>query len=113
MIGFLEMRTLLAAMAMAIAMASASTASADVVIVNQEQKKFSVTEITVKRGQSVTFVNSDPFTHNVYSVTPGMSFDLQVQKPDQRDVVTFDTPGEAAVRCAIHPQMKLTIKVAP
>jgi hypothetical protein len=67
----------------------------------------------IKRGESVTFVNSDPFTHNVYSMTTGMSFDLHVQKPGQQDVVTFETAGEAAVQCAIHPQMKLEIRVAP
>ena len=105
------MRTIIAAAAMA--MSIASTAFADDVVVNQEQKRFSATEITIKRGQSVTFVNSDPFTHNVYSMTPGLSFDLQVQKAGQQDVVSFDKAGEALVQCAIHPQMKLKIKVVP
>jgi plastocyanin len=109
MSGIVDMRMAFAAAAIALA----SSALADDVVVNQERKKFSATEITLQRRQPVTFVNSDPFTHNVYSVTPGMSFDLQVQKPGQRDAVTFEHAGEVAVQCAIHPQMKLKITVTP
>jgi plastocyanin len=79
--------------------------------VYQEDKKFSEAEVTIKSGQSVVFANKDPFTHNVYSKTPGMSFDLRTQKSGESSEVKFDHAGESDVQCAIHPQMKMKIKV--
>ena len=79
--------------------------------VYQEDKKFSDPEVTIKAGQSVIFANKDPITHNVYSKTPGMSFDLKTQKPGESSEVKFDHAGESEVQCAIHPQMKMKIKV--
>jgi plastocyanin len=86
-------------------------AAVDGVTVFQEDKKFSEAEVTVKRGQTITFTNKDPVTHNVYSKTPSMGFDLRIQKPGQSSEVQFDTVGEADVLCAIHPQMKMKVKV--
>lgn len=81
------------------------------VTVFQENKKFSTDEVTVKRGQTVTFTNKDPITHNVFSRTSGMAFDLKVQKAGESSDVKFDNVGEADVLCAIHPQMKMKVKV--
>lgn len=91
--------------------ATAAPALADSVTVYQEGKKFSETEVTVKAGETVTFTNKDPITHNVYSSTPGMSFDLKTQKAGESTTITFDHPGEADVHCAIHPQMSMKVKV--
>ena len=79
--------------------------------VHQKDKKFDVTELTIKKGQTITFENDDPFTHNVYSETPGMEFDLRTQAPGKSSDVTFDHVGTAEVLCAIHPQMKLKVTV--
>jgi plastocyanin len=81
------------------------------VTVFQENKKFAQEAVTIKAGQTVTFSNKDPFTHNVFSSTPGMSFELKTQKPGESSDVKFDKAGEADVRCAIHPQMKMKVKV--
>ncbi|HEY3845990.1 MAG TPA: plastocyanin/azurin family copper-binding protein [Acetobacteraceae bacterium] len=86
-------------------------AHADGVTVYQEGKKFSETEVTVKVGESVTFTNKDPVTHNVYSDTPGLSFDLKTQKPDTSTTISFDHAGLVTVRCAIHPQMVMQVNV--
>jgi plastocyanin len=86
-------------------------AQADSITVFQDGKKFSSPEVTVKHGETVTFMNKDPITHNVYSNTPGMAFDLKTQKSGESTTITFDHAGEADVRCAIHPQMKMTVKV--
>jgi len=98
----------LAAMAMLV---TAGSAYAEGTTVYQEDKKFSDPEVTIKAGQSVIFANKDPITHNVYSKTPGMSFDLKTQKPGETSEVKFDHAGESEVQCAIHPQMKMKIKV--
>jgi plastocyanin len=92
-------------------MAGVTAAWADGVIVYQDDKKFSDAEITIKHGQTITFTNKDKVTHNVFSNTPGMTFDLRTQRPGESSEVAFDKVGEAEVRCAIHPQMKMKVKV--
>jgi plastocyanin len=90
---------------------SPASARADGMTVFQQDKKFSEPEATIKAGQSVTFTNKDPITHNVYSKTPGMSFDLKTQKAGESTDVKFDHVGVSEVQCAIHPQMKMKITV--
>ena len=93
------------------ALFGAAEAYAEGATVFQEDQKFSETEVAIKSGQSVIFSNKDPITPNVYSKTPGMSFDLKTQKPGESSEVKFDHAGESEVQCAIHPQMKMKIKV--
>ena len=50
-------------------------------------------------------------THNLFSRSPGFAFEVKVQLPGQDTAVTFAHPGEAEVRCAIHPEMKLRVIV--
>lgn len=92
-------------------LATGVQAHADGVIVYQEGKKFSESEVAVKVGETVTFTNKDPVTHNVFSSTPGLSFDLKTQKPGESTTISFDHAGLVTVRCAIHPQMVMTVKV--
>jgi plastocyanin len=86
-------------------------ARAEDVTVYQDGKKFSTAEVTVKVGDAIVFENKDPITHNVYSSTTGMEFDLKTQKPGESSTIKFDRAGEAEVQCAIHPQMKMKVKV--
>jgi plastocyanin len=79
--------------------------------VNQKDKNFSEAELKIAVGDSVTFVNSDDITHNVYSVTKGMEFDLRTQAPGKSSTIKFDKAGQLLVECAIHPKMKLPVKV--
>ncbi|NRA67643.1 MAG: hypothetical protein HRU19_24390 [Pseudobacteriovorax sp.] len=78
-------------------------------IFNQEGNK--VTEIKIKKGESITFVNDDNTPHNVFSMTKDHKFNLKIQQPNSKSSQTFDKPGEAIVRCAIHPKMKLKVIV--
>jgi plastocyanin len=80
--------------------------------VAQKDRAFSVRQLTVKVGDQVTFVNDDTVNHNVYSETKGLEFDF-VQRPGRADSVRFSQPGVAEVSCAIHPVMKLQIRVTP
>jgi plastocyanin len=89
----------------------ASTAWAENQTVVQQGKAFAQTAVTINKGDTVTFTNQDPVTHNVYSQTSGMAFDLKTQKPGASSEVKFDRVGAAEVRCAIHPQMKMTVTV--
>jgi plastocyanin len=84
--------------------------AADVEIV-QKDRAFSQSEITVKPGDKIVFRNSDEISHNVFSVTPGMEFDLRRQAPGASSSVPFDKEGTSEVRCSIHPKMKLIVHV--
>lgn len=77
----------------------------------QKNQAFSVRHLAVKVGDRVTFVNDDAVTHNVYSDTAGLAFEIELQPPGRSDTVQFSRPGVAEVRCAIHPNMRLSVEV--
>jgi plastocyanin len=77
----------------------------------QKDRLFNQSEITVKAGDKITFKNNDDITHNVFSMTPGMEFDLRRQAPGATSTVPFDKEGVSEVRCSIHPKMKLIVTV--
>lgn len=79
--------------------------------VDQKDKEFSVTEITVKPGENVVFMNSDSVTHNVFSNSKVNAFTIKVQKPGESSTIAFKEEGVTEVRCAIHPKMKLVVTV--
>lgn len=81
----------------------------DEVTVTQKGKVFSPGEITVKPGARITFVNDDTVVHNV--VSREAHFDLQAQQPGGKSVAQFNDLGTYEVRCAIHPGMKLKVRV--
>jgi plastocyanin len=80
-------------------------------IVTQKGRLFSADAITVKKGDTITFLNDDTVPHNIMSLTQGSEFNLGSQQPGSSTPVTFDTPGDFTVICAIHPRMKLAVKV--
>jgi Plastocyanin len=108
----LKIATASALLALAALVAGTGAGHAETVIVDQTGKKFSTTELTIKKGDTVTFANKDPITHNVYSQSPGNAFDVKTQKPGESSDVKFDSVGDVDVQCAIHPGMKLRIHVS-
>lgn len=98
-------------LALAALAGSAAPGHAETVVVEQAGKKFSTPELTIRKGDTITFANKDPITHNVYSQSPGNAFDVKTQKPGESSDVTFSTPGDVDVQCAIHPGMKLRVHV--
>jgi plastocyanin len=95
----------------AILVLSCSGAGAADHLVQQKGRTFSVTAMTVARGDPVVFQNDDTVPHNVMSATPENAFDLGSQMPGNATPVTFDSVGIVAVICAIHPRMHMTITV--
>lgn len=79
--------------------------------VNQKDKEFSQTEITIKPGEKVVFQNDDTVTHNVFSNSKINPFNIKIQQPGGSSTVQFDSEGVTEVRCAIHPKMKLMVTV--
>jgi plastocyanin len=79
--------------------------------IDQKNRAFSRSEITIKPGDRIVFKNSDDFSHNVFSMTDGMEFDIRSQAPGDSKPVQFDKEGVVEVRCAIHPKMRLVVTV--
>ncbi len=98
-------------LAAAVAVVTNVALAATSTTVQQTDKKFSTAELTIAKGDVIVFKNDDPFTHNVFSQSPGIAFELKVQKPGESSEVVFARAGTGEVRCAIHPQMKLKLTV--
>jgi plastocyanin len=77
----------------------------------QKSRAFHPAEITVNRGESLTFTNDDEFIHQIYVQGVGFSFDSDEKNPGEDITETFTTPGTFEVRCHIHPKMKLAVHV--
>lgn len=63
---------------------------------------FSPADITVKAGTTVTWTNSDQFTHSVRLVDTGET--LGILKPGDALSHVFDKPGTYKYDCSFHPQ---------
>lgn len=79
--------------------------------VGQKNKEFTVKEIKVKKGDSIEFVNEDPFFHNVFSLSDVSMFDLGSFPKGESKKVVFEEAGEVEVECAIHPNMTMKVVV--
>jgi plastocyanin len=89
----------------------ALTAQANDTIVDQKDKQFTKKTLKIKVGDTVTFRNSDPFAHNVFSLSEVKGFDLGSYPQGQSKTVTFDKAGKVEVECSIHPTMQMVIEV--
>ena len=80
--------------------------------ITQKGRVFSSETVTIKKGEALTFVNDDTVPHNIVSTSKGNEFNLGSQPPGAATDVTFKEAGEALIICAIHPRMKMTVKIA-
>jgi plastocyanin len=80
-------------------------------VIHQKGRVFSSEGVTVKRGEALTFLNDDTVPHNIMSASKGNEFNLGSQAPGSSIDVTFKEDGDVAVICAIHPRMKMIVKV--
>ena len=80
-------------------------------LIDQKDKQFSKKSVKIKVGDTLEFRNSDPFAHNIFSLSDTKSFDLGSYPQGQSKKVTFDKPGKVEVECSIHPGMQMTVEV--
>jgi len=80
-------------------------------VIHQRGRLFSMENASVKKGEALTFLNDDSVPHNIMSATKPSEFNLGSQAPGSSTEVTFKEAGDVAVICAIHPRMKMTVKV--
>ena len=74
----------------------------------QQGRAFRPAEVTINRGETLTFTNNDEFIHQVY--VAGL-FDSDERAPGQNLTESFPESGTFEVRCHIHPKMKLVVHV--
>jgi len=80
--------------------------------ISQKGKVFSESVVEIKKGETLVFLNDDNVPHNVLSTTPGHAFNLGLIGPGHSTPVTFEKGGDIQVICAMHPSMKMSLKVA-
>jgi len=78
-----------------------------------EGKQFTPRLVVVAPGSTVNFPNHDPFSHNVFSLSPEGAFDLGLYGRGGAKAVTFKRAGVIRVYCNVHAQMRGLILVVP
>ncbi|MEL6060037.1 MULTISPECIES: cupredoxin domain-containing protein [unclassified Methylobacterium] len=82
------------------------------IAVSQKGRMFHPDNLTVARGEVVTFVNDDSdLLHHAFVESETFNFDSGDQEPGSRTPVTFTERGTFQVLCGIHPKMKLVVRV--
>jgi plastocyanin len=69
--------------------------------------------VVVPEGSTVSFPNDDPISHNLFSLSPGNSFDLGLYRKGAGKSQTFDAPGIVNIYCNVHPNMSAVVHVMP
>jgi plastocyanin len=80
-------------------------------VLDQRQETFVPYVLPVLVGTTVSFPNSDPFYHNVFSLSKPARFDLGRYPTGRSKSVRFDRPGIVRVFCEIHSHMSAFIMV--
>ena len=86
------------------------------IVIDQKNKTFllennKVDTISINQGDTIHFMNQDPWFHNIFSLSDLKTFDLgSFPKGESRPVI-FDKKGTVEIECAIHPNMFLEVTV--
>src|SRR5665213_3166696 len=90
-----------------VSLACPAVGASDALLIDQKARTFRPGEVTINRGETLTFRNRDEFLHQIYVKSDQMSFDSAEQSPGQSVQVSFPASGTFEVRCQIHPTMLL------
>jgi plastocyanin len=89
--------------------AFAASAQAAQLEVSIDNFSFNPKQLTVKAGDTVTWVNRDDIPHTV--VSQSLPFRSKVMDTDERVSFTFTAPGSFTYFCSLHPMMTGSIVV--
>lgn len=79
--------------------------------VDTRSKGFLPSVLVVPVGSTVRFPNRDSILHNVFSRTPGTTFDTGFYGPGQVKQQVFTKPGLVIVNCNVHHNMRADVVV--
>ncbi|MGE5617213.1 MAG: cupredoxin family copper-binding protein [Bacillota bacterium] len=88
------------------ALAADAKAKAHTVVI--DGVKYEPASLTVKRGETVTWINKDPIPH---TVTAAGTFDSKEIAPGKSWKYVARKVGDYDYICTLHPNMKGTLKV--
>jgi plastocyanin len=92
--------------------AATAPASGEVVDVDIKDVKFNPKDLTIKKGETVKWTNSDGFAHDVTKEGgPGPDFKSKTLEGGDTFEQTFDTAGKIDYLCTIHSGQTGTITV--
>ena len=84
------------------------------IVVNIAKMKYDNTDLKIKAGDTVVWINQDVMPHNV-EFQPGVTGDSDLKGPmlkkDQSYSITFNEAGEYAYHCTPHPFMRGKVTV--
>jgi plastocyanin len=95
-----------AALFLALSWAAFAADAAHTVV--QQDRAFHPGEVTINRGESLSFTNRDEFIHQIFVV--GL-FDSEEKNPGEILTERFPQSGTFEVHCHIHPKMRLMVHV--
>jgi plastocyanin len=84
----------------------------DVAVMDQVNKSFQPHVLMIKKGQWVSFPNSDDIRHHVYSFSETQPFELKLYHGVPKAPLAFNTAGIVVLGCNIHDSMVGYIYVA-
>lgn len=79
--------------------------------IRQKDWKFRPDAVEITQGGTLEISNDDPRMHHLYVDSPDFTFDSGEQPSGKTVVIEFPRSGDYEVLCAIHPKMKLTVRV--
>ncbi|HXI03847.1 MAG TPA: carboxypeptidase regulatory-like domain-containing protein [Candidatus Saccharimonadales bacterium] len=106
-----EVRNVIVYFEPAAELASAPAGRAPQQIMAQVDETFVPHVLPILAGSTVDFPNSDPFFHNVFSLSMASAFDLGHYPKGTSKSVRFDKPGLVKVFCHLHADMSAVIMV--
>jgi plastocyanin len=92
---------------------AAPEAARVIATINQKGQRFEPEMVVVPVGSTVSFPNSDPIFHNVFSLSKVRQFDLGFYPAGETRLVRFTKPGVVQAYCHLHPDMSAAILVVP
>lgn len=106
-----RMRTAAIAFVVALPLLAAASDTVDGEV-DQKGLRFTKPSVAIPLGASMHFHNSDDVIHNIMTIDANDEpEDRGLQKPGETISAKFEKAGVYQVRCAIHPKMKMVVKV--
>ena len=77
----------------------------EIAVMDQRDLHFVPHVLAIQAGTTVEFPNSDPVSHNVFSISPVKRFNLGLYVRGAKRRITFDRPGVVELLCNVHAEM--------
>ncbi len=92
---------------------AAPAAVSRLAVMDQKGLRFIPHLLPIVVGTTVEFRNSDPLSHNVFSISEPKRFNLGLYEAGTARRITFDRTGVVQVLCNVHLEMSAIVLVLP